>query len=99
MHARNLAELYDLPPMDWAAITGRLERGVPQADPSTVAAMAARWAEGGWPCRVDESGSALTADFSAPSAGPPPWHVYRLTLRRATALGTIEPGGATRWDF
>src|SRR5215212_9338501 len=42
-------------------------------DPTTVAAMAARWADEGWPARVDDSGVALTADFSAPSAGPPPW--------------------------
>jgi hypothetical protein len=41
-------------------------------DPPTVAAMAERWAAGGWPCRVDESGRALTAEYSAPSAGPPP---------------------------
>jgi hypothetical protein len=68
-------------------------------DPATVAELAAVWAEGGWPCRVDESGQALTADFSAPSAGPPPWFVYRLDLTRATALQTTEPGGATRWRF
>jgi Pyridoxamine 5'-phosphate oxidase len=66
-------------------------------DPATVSAMAQRWAEGGWPARVDESGQALTADFSAPSAGPPPWHVYRLTVAVATAVLTVEPGGATRW--
>jgi hypothetical protein len=35
----------------------------------------------------------------APSAGPPPWHVYRFTPTAATALATIEPGGATRWTF
>jgi len=68
-------------------------------DPATVAAMAARWAEGGWPARVDDSGVALTAEFSAPSAGPPPWLVYQLTPLRATALETVEPGGATRWTF
>jgi PPOX class probable F420-dependent enzyme len=68
-------------------------------DPDTVAAMAERWRAGGWPARVDETGTALTAEFSAPSAGPPPWRVYRLTPRRATALGTTEPGGATRWTF
>jgi PPOX class probable F420-dependent enzyme len=68
-------------------------------DPPTVAAMAARWAAEGWPARVDESGRALTAEFSAPSAGPPPWFIYRLTLRAATALATVEPGGATRWQF
>jgi hypothetical protein len=61
--------------------------------------MAAVWAAGDWPCRPDETGTALTAEFSAPSAGPPPWHVYRLTARTATALGTVEPGRATKWRF
>jgi hypothetical protein len=65
----------------------------------TVAAMAERWKAGGWPCRVDDTGQALTADFSAPSAGPSPWFIYRITARAATALGTVEPGGATRWSF
>ena len=68
-------------------------------DPATVRAMAERWAAGGWPARVDESGTALTAEFSAPSAGPPPWHVYRVAPSAATALLTVEPGGATRWQF
>jgi PPOX class probable F420-dependent enzyme len=176
MDATNLAELYDSPLLDWAAIEARLEAGLSQApgtggpdrhtcwlatinpdgsphltgvgalwagggfwfqtgrgtrkgrnlardprctlsvaarefdlvvageaslvtDPATVAAMAARWAAEGWPARADETGRALTAEYSAPSAGPPPWHVYRLTPRTATALGTVEPGGATRWRF
>jgi hypothetical protein len=68
-------------------------------EPATVAAMAERWAAGGWPARVDDSGTALTAEYSAPSAGPPPWSVYRIGLRAATALATVEPGGATRWRF
>jgi PPOX class probable F420-dependent enzyme len=68
-------------------------------DPSTVSAMAARWAEEGWPVRVDDTGVALTAEYSAPSAGPPPWFLYRLTLHTATALLTVDPGGATRWNF
>ena len=174
--ARNLADIYDLPLVDWGTITARLDAGLAQApgaggpdrhtywlatinpdgsphvtgmgalwvddafwfetgehtrkgrnlardprctlsvatrefdlvvegdalmvtDPPVVAAMAERWAADGWPCRVDESGRALTADFSAPSAGPPPWHVYRITPREATALATVEPGGATRWRF
>ena len=171
----NLAELYDLGPLDWSGITTRLEAGLPQApgsggpgrhttwlatidpdgrphltgigalwaegtfwfetgettrkgrnlardprctlsiavhefdlvvdgmaevvlDPAVVRARAAEWAED-WPCEVDESGTALTAPFSAPSAGPPPWRVYRVTIQRATALQTVEPGGATRWTF
>jgi hypothetical protein len=68
-------------------------------DPPTVAEMAAHWAAVGWPARVDDTGHALTAEYNAPSAGPPPWFVYRLTARTATALGTVEPGGATRWRF
>jgi hypothetical protein len=61
--------------------------------------MAERWAAVGWPARVDDTGRALTAEFSAPSAGPPPWFVYRLTVQMATALETVAPGGATRWRF
>jgi PPOX class probable F420-dependent enzyme len=68
-------------------------------DPSTVARLAELWAAEGWPARVDETGIALTAEYSAPSAGPPPWFVYRLVPRTATALLTVEPGGATRWRF
>jgi hypothetical protein len=68
-------------------------------DPPTVASLASRWAAEGWPARPDESGQALTAAYSAPSAGHPPWFVYRLTPRAATAVGTVEPGGATRWHF
>jgi len=176
MKATNLADLYELPLLDWGAIEARLDRGVSQApetggpnrhtcwlatinpdgsphvtgvgalwvdgsfwfetgersrkgrnlardprctlsvatdefdlvvegeahrvtDPATVEAMANRWSAEGWPARVDETGTALTAEYSAPSAGPPPWVVYRLTPRRGTALATVEPGGATRWSF
>jgi hypothetical protein len=68
-------------------------------DPDTVADLASRWAAEGWPAAVDESGTAITAEYSAPSAGPPPWNVYRLAIHSATALQTVEPGGATRWTF
>ena len=68
-------------------------------DRETVAALAARWAAGGWPCEVDESGVALTAPFSAPSGGRPPYFVYSIEPRSATAVATVEPGGATRWTF
>jgi pyridoxamine 5'-phosphate oxidase-like protein len=176
MHAKNLADLYDLPVLDWDVIAARLEDGLSQApgtggpdrhscwlttldadggphttgvgalwadgcwwfetgrttrkgrnlardprctlavathefdlvvaataavvtDPPTVARLAEQWAAGGWPCRVDDSGTALTADFSAPSAGRPPWHVYRVSPGSATAVATIDPGGATRWTW
>lgn len=176
MDVRNLADLYELPLVDWAQIESRLDRGLNLApdiggegrqacwlttinpdgsphvngigalwvegtfwfvtgersrkganlardsrcamsistiefdlvvegtaeqvtDPATVAQLAAIWAAGGWPARPDDTGEALTAEYSAPSAGPPPWHVYRLRARSATAVATIEPGGATRWHF
>ncbi len=176
METRNLAELYDLPPLDWSGVAAALDAGFPQApgsrgpgrhtywlvtidpdgrphvngvgalwaggsfwfetgagtrkarnlardprcslavalagydlvvegeaarvaDPSTVAMLAERWRNGGWPCEVDASGSALVAPFSAPSAGPSPWFVYRLTLQGATSVATQEPGGAICWRF
>ncbi|MFG1792399.1 pyridoxamine 5'-phosphate oxidase family protein [Nocardia sp. NPDC049149] len=68
-------------------------------DSAIVADLAARWAASGWPARVDETGQAITAEYSAPSAGPPPWHTYRLTPRSAQAVSAVLPGGATRWRF
>lgn len=68
-------------------------------DPAPVAAAAARWAALGWPAEVDESGTAITAPYNAPAVGPPPWDVYRITARSATAVVTGEPSGATRWTF
>jgi len=50
----------------------------------------------GWPASV--AGDALTAEYSAPSAGPPPWYVYRVTPGTVFALGTAEPYGAARFD-
>ena len=66
-------------------------------DPAEVAAFARVAAAEGWPAEPDESGTAVTAPYSAPSAGGPPWHVYRVEVEAATALATVEPGGATRW--
>ena len=50
-----------------------------------------------WPAEVE--GEAFTAPFSAPSAGPPPWELYRFRLRTAFGVATAEPHGATRWRF
>lgn len=68
-------------------------------DPAFVADVAARYRAEGWPAEVDASGTALTAEYSAPSAGPPPWSVYRMVPHTATVVSTVEPGGATRWTF
>jgi hypothetical protein len=176
MDVKNLADLYDLPPLDWAVCEAALATGYTQApdtggpnrhstwvatidadgsphvnaigslwldgvfyfetgrtsrkgrnlardprctislalhdfdlvvegeaelvtDPAVVADIAARYRAEGWPAAVDETGTALTAEFSAPSAGPPPWHVYRVVPKTATVVGTVEPGGATRFRF
>ena len=64
---------------------------------STLEHLAAVYRTGGWPASAD--GDALTAPYSAPSAGPAPWHLYRLTLHTAVGVATAEPYGATRWDF
>ena len=67
------------------------------ADRPTLEQAAGRYREGGWPAEVDRD--AFTAPFSAPSAGPPPWHLYRFTFHTAVGVATAEPYGATRWRF
>jgi hypothetical protein len=64
---------------------------------AALRAVAAEYNSGGWPCSVE--GDALTAAFSAPSAGPPPWYVYRFVPATVFALGTAEPYGAARFDL
>jgi len=66
-------------------------------DPETLEQVAAGYREGGWPAEVD--GDAFTAPFNAPSAGPPPWHVYRFTFHTVVGVATTEPYGATRLRF
>jgi hypothetical protein len=66
-------------------------------DGATLERVAGRYREGGWPAEVE--GDAFTAPFSAPSAGPPPWQLYRFTLHTAFGVATAEPYGATRWRF
>ncbi|GAA3667569.1 pyridoxamine 5'-phosphate oxidase family protein [Lentzea roselyniae] len=66
-------------------------------DESTLDRVAARYRESGWPAQRE--GQAFTAPYTAPSGGPPPWYVYRVSLRAAHAVATVEPGGATRWTF
>ncbi|MBB5786245.1 pyridoxamine 5'-phosphate oxidase family protein [Jiangella mangrovi] len=54
-------------------------------------------ADDGWEATIEDG--ALTAPFSAPSAGPPPWEVYRVTPSTVFALGAEDPLGATRFTF
>jgi hypothetical protein len=60
------------------------------ADPKIVAEIAALWAKSGWPAQPDDSGTGITAPFNAPTLGPPPWFVYEVKPRTATAVGTAE---------
>jgi hypothetical protein len=66
-------------------------------DSSTVERVAAVYRTGGWPASAE--GHTLTAPYSAPSAGPAPWHQYHITLHTAIGVASAEPHGATRWDF
>ena len=69
-------------------------------DPKVVAEIAALWAKSGWPAQADDSGTGITAPFNAPTLGPPPWFVYEVKPRTATAVGTAEETpGSTRWRF
>ncbi|HUC36962.1 MAG TPA: pyridoxamine 5'-phosphate oxidase family protein [Acidimicrobiales bacterium] len=67
------------------------------SDPAVLEEVAAIYREIGWPAEV--AGDAFTAPYSAPSAGPPPWYLYRFTFYRVVGLSTAEPNGATRWSF
>jgi hypothetical protein len=53
----------------------------------------------GWQTILRDGGLALTGEYSAPSAGPPPWDVYEITPAAVFAVGTVEPYGATQWRF
>jgi len=66
-------------------------------DDETLHRLAKRYADGGWPARVE--GGAFTYDYSAPSAGPPPWDLYAVTPTTVFGVLAAEPGGATRWRF
>ncbi len=66
-------------------------------DDATLRRLAERYAEQGWPASVKDG--ALTAEYSAPSAGPPPWHLYVMTPTVAFGVATAEPYGAMRWRF
>jgi hypothetical protein len=68
-------------------------------DAPTAERIAAIYRADGWPATVAAEGSALTAAYSAPSAGPPPWDLYAVTPETVFAFGTAPPYGATRWRF
>jgi hypothetical protein len=75
-------------------LNGEAKRVTEQA---TLESVASIYRDIGWPAEV--AGDAFTAPYSAPSAGPPPWHLYRFTFHTVIGLSTQEPNGATRWRF
>jgi hypothetical protein len=66
-------------------------------DHAVIDAVTALYATGGWPARRD--GDAITAPYSAQSAGPAPWFLYRLNVERAIGVATRPPHGASSWRF
>jgi pyridoxine/pyridoxamine 5'-phosphate oxidase len=66
-------------------------------DAPTLERVANLYASLGWPARAREG--AITAEFSAPSAGRGPWNLYVITPTTAVGVATKEPHGATRWTF
>jgi pyridoxine/pyridoxamine 5'-phosphate oxidase len=82
-----------LPDLD-LVVEGRASKVTDQA---TLERLAQRYAAQGWPARATDG--ALTAEFSAPSAGPPPWELFVVTAVVAFAVATAKPYGAMRWRF
>jgi hypothetical protein len=66
-------------------------------DGGELASIAEAFVRSGWPAEV--AGDALTAECSAPSAGPAPWYVCRVKPLTVFALGTSEPFGATKFQL
>jgi hypothetical protein len=66
-------------------------------DAATLTRLAQLYAAQGWPATV--SGDALTAPYSAPSAGPPALGPLRGHAATAFGVASAEPYGATRWRF
>jgi nitroimidazol reductase NimA-like FMN-containing flavoprotein (pyridoxamine 5'-phosphate oxidase superfamily) len=66
-------------------------------DDATLQRLSKAYAAQGWPATVKDG--SLTAEYSAPSAGPPPWDLYAVTAKTAFGVATKAPNGATRWSF
>jgi hypothetical protein len=68
-------------------------------DEAMLEAVVKRYQASGWPAEVDRDAAAFTAPYSAPSAGPPPWQLYRLRYHAVFGVAWEPPNGATRWRF
>jgi hypothetical protein len=76
------------------AVEGRATR---VTDDTRLQRLAALFAEGGWAPTVADGG--FTHEDSAPSARPPPWYVYEMTVEHVYTVTIKEPSGATRWSW
>jgi len=68
-------------------------------DRATAQRIADVYRAQGWEATVNDGDASLTAPYSAPSAGPPPWDIYQVIPETVYAFGTAEPYGATRFRF
>jgi hypothetical protein len=75
-------------------IEGAAER---VTDPDELTSVAEAFVQNGWHAEV--AGDALTAEYSAQSASPAPWYVYRVKPSTVFALGTSEPFGARKFQL
>ncbi len=75
-------------------LEGRAER---VEDAGLVKEVIEREFAPGWPAQVE--GTQIVGPYSAPSAGPPPWDMYRFRFDTVFGVATKEPNGATRWRF
>ncbi len=66
-------------------------------DPATLERIVNIYVSLGWPASIRDG--AITAAYSAPSAGSGPWDLYEVTPTAAVGVATKEPHGATRWRF
>jgi hypothetical protein len=82
-----------LPGLD-LVVEGRARR---VSDQETIERVVAAYRAGGWP--AEAAGHEITAPYSAPSAGPPPWFLYTVDADVAFGVASAEPHGATRWRF
>ena len=66
-------------------------------DEAKLRRLAEVFASGGWAPEVRNG--AFHHEYSAPSAGPPPWYAYEFTPSTVFAVATADPHGATRWHL
>lgn len=97
--SRNLAENPDcVIAMSLKGIDLEIEgTAVKVTDDATLQRLAKRYGDQGWPATVKDG--AFTHEYSAPSAGPPPWDLYEVVPKTVYGVLSEEPGGAMRWQF